>query len=632
MTKKYLAILMLILPLTSTHLSLAFNSTSKFLNRNTTIKRSISNQTQLGINVDEIEDVCVYTISNVVNNALVWDIPTNNFCDGALPVLNYSNNSDSQRFIVHKEAKYDGKMYYTIRPLNCFDDLAFKTMNSKENEKVKLGKDDNTNLEGFLSNKFAIEKQICGYAISTGASSFEKYVIPKDESAFKNNLIVQKNVTNVSNNRNCLWNFLKTDTLGIDVKNKINISGTDFKTYNVTIPMKGEYIIETEQHDSSIVDTYLELYKGDEKIAYNDDISRASNRFSRITYKFTEKGNHKVRVRGYTSNDVGNVFLTLRPKNALYFAAVYDYDKKNNNDRPGSLKNVIPYMPNYYIEIQGNRGKSAILETAANGKKKMNCDYFLFSGHGYDNISGVEFYNGISKDGFYHYNIPNLDGTKIAIWMTCHGARNYFKGRSQGEMTSMAYESVKKGADYSLGYVGEIYDTTQRAFPENFFELVNSGKTIPDAIKQATEKVKSDNWRYWNTFGKKHDDFDNPIIYKKGDSLKLSCGNGNYENSAKNVKMPLNNDITLYVDNTKCDKNDCIILSKRNREINSKFYKPQYLFKTNYLGREIELGFDCNSLTGEVTYFNVTLNSKITSYEFENMMGEPSENVIELIS
>lgn len=112
----------------------------------------------------------------------------------------------------------------------------------------------------------------------------------------------------------------------------------------------------------------------------------------------------------------------------------------------------------------------------------------------------------------------------------------------------------------------------------------------------------------------------------------MSCGNGNYENSAKNVKMPLNNDITLYVDNTKCDKNDCIILSKRNREINSKFYKPQYLFKINYLGREIELGFDCNSLTGEVTYFNVTLNSKITSYEFENMMGEPSENVIELIS
>lgn len=116
-----------------------------------------------------------------------------------------------------------------------------------------------------MSNKFAIEKQICGYTISTGASLFEKYVVPKDEYACKNNLIVQKTITNVSNNRNCRRNFLKTDTLGIDVKNKINISGPDFDTYNVTIPLKGEYIIETEQYDSSIIDTYLELYKGDKK-------------------------------------------------------------------------------------------------------------------------------------------------------------------------------------------------------------------------------------------------------------------------------------------------------------------------------------------------------------------------------
>lgn len=113
MTKKYLAVLMFILPLASTHLSPAFKSTSKFLNRNNLIKRSISNQTQLGINVDEIEDGCVYKISNVVNNALVWDIPTNNFSDGAIPILNYDDNSDSQRFVVHKKLNIMGK--YTIQ-------------------------------------------------------------------------------------------------------------------------------------------------------------------------------------------------------------------------------------------------------------------------------------------------------------------------------------------------------------------------------------------------------------------------------------------------------------------------------------------------------------------------------------
>lgn len=523
-------------------------------------------------------------------------------------------------------------MYYTITPINS-PDSTLRLENNNENATLKLGKDSNTSLEGFLSNKFIIEKSKYGYTISSGVSTFGKYIIPKDGSVSSNNTLVQKTISDATTNKNYQWLFCKTDTLGNDLKNKIYINGTNTQYFNLTPPSTGDFIIETEKCGSVIVDTYLELCdQNNNVLASSDDIFGSSNRYSRITYNFSNLNNLKVRVRGYNSRAVGCVYLTLRPKNALYFAGVYDFDK-NNNDRPSSLNNVKPYFPNYYIEVQGNRGKSAILEEAPNGKKKINCEYFVFSGHGYSNAAGVEFYNSTSPEGFTYNDIPNMNGTKIAIWMTCHGARNYFKNGISGDKTSMAYESVKNGADYSLGYVGTIYDTTQRSFPENFFEALNNGMSIPDAVDQATQWVKDDNWWWWTFFGQFADDFKNPILYKNGDSLKAECGDGNYDddkkksNTAKIVGSLSSN--KLYVDNTSQNQNSVIELSNiTSYNTNNSSYNPQYVFKANYLGAEIELGFDCNPETNNVTYYNLTYNSVITSVEFETMMGNPSQSVL----
>lgn len=592
------------------------------------IKRAISNQTGLWKNAENIDDGGVYFIRNAGNSDLVWDIPNSNYNNGTEPILYNSNGWGNQRFVVHKQAKYDNDIYYTITPLNS-PDSTLKLNNNNEDETIKLGNDTNTNLEGFLSNKFVIKKSNYGYIISTGISTFKKYIIPKNGNVSSNNTLVQKAVINATSNIDYQWLFCKTDTLGNDLKNKIYLNGTDIQYFNLTPPSTGEFVIETEQYTSTRIDTYLELYdqNNDKRLAYNDDISGSTNRYSRITYNFTDLTDVKVRVRGFSSKDVGYIYLTLRPKNPLYFVGVYDFDN-NNNDRPSSLDNVKPYFPNYYIEVQANRGKSAILETAANGKKKINCEYFVFSGHGYSNTSGVQFYNGTTTEGFYCYDIPDLTGTKIAIWMTCHGARNYFN--TEKNLTSMAYESVKKGADYSLGYVGTIYDTTQRAFPENFFEALNDGMTIPDAVNQATEWVKNDHWWYWTFFGQFADDFKNPILYKKGDVIKPSCGDGNYDDGKKktNIKTMLENldNYEIYVDNTisKPSQNPAIKFSSAKPNL----YGPKFVFKTDYLGKTIELGFVCNSKTGKITYYNLTSDCLISSNEFEVMMGKPSENIL----
>ena len=409
------------------------------------------------------------------------------------------------------------------------------------------------------------------------------------------------------------------------MKNKIYLNGTNTQYFNLTPPAIGQFVIETERYGSTYLDTYLELYDSSNKrLASNDDIHFLSNnRYSRIIYDFTDLSDVTVRVRGKTAQDQGYVYLTLRPFHSLYFAGVYDFDK-NNNDRPGSLENV--KLKNYYIEVQGNRGKDAILETAANGKQKINSEYFVFSGHGYWNAAGVEFYNGtMNQDSLEYKDIPSLKGTKIAIWMTCHGARNYHEDDSLS-LTSMAYQAVSMGADYSLGYVGEIYDTTQRAFPKDFFEEIQNGLTIPDAVSTATERVKKENKWYWSAY-KDKDDFGNPILYKKGDPLKASCGNGNYSNETSGEKQK--NQI-LFVDNTDTAQEDsCVKVLKKAPLLIPKgdFATPHYLFKTNCLGEVLYLGFECDEETGHVSYYNLSEGSEISSYEFEKIMGEPTDKV-----
>ena len=592
------------------------------------VKRAVSEQTQLWTNADKIDDGGVYFIRNANNSNFVWDMPNNNYSDGTAPILYSSTGWGNQRFIVHEQTKYGGKMYYTITPLYS-PKSTLKLGSNNENDTLKLGKDNNTSLQGFLSNKFIIEKSNYGYTISTGVSTFGKYIIPSQDNVTFNNTLVQKTISDASDNSIYQWLFCKTDTLGNDLKNKIYLNGTNTQYFNLTPPATGQFVIETERYGSTYLDTYLELYdRSNKRLASNDDIHFLSNnRYSRIIYDFTDLSDVIVRVRGKTAQDQGYVYLTLRPFHSLYFAGVYDFDK-NNNDRPGSLENV--KLKNYYIEVQGNRGTNAILETAANGKQKINSEYFVFSGHGLGDYAGVEFYNSTARDDLFYNQIPSLNGTKIAIWLSCYGARNYFKFDSSGKLTSMAYQSVTMGADYSLGYAGEIYDTTQRSFPKDFFEEIQNGLTIPDAVSTATERVKKENFWYWSLFGFSHDDFANPILYKKGDTLKTSCGNGKYNDDKSANTLTATEGQFIFVDNTDTAQEDtCVNVLKKVPLLMLKggIATPHYLFKTNYLGEVLDLGFDCDKRTGHINYYNLTAGSEITSYEFEKLMGEPTDNV-----
>ena len=625
---KTILFLLVITPILCEHNFSKNNAINQNLSK--TIKRAYSEQEELFTNVDKIDDGAVYFIRNAANTNFIWDMPNGNVAEGVEPIICTYNGFGNQRFIVREETKYNGKMYYTISPLYA----PTKTLRINDNTDKKnlvLGSDKNTSLVNFLSNKFMIEKSSYGFTITTGVSTFGKYIVPKDGQIADNVKLEQITSANVTSTKSSQWEFCKTDSLGVDLENKIRINGTSTRFFNLTPPSLGEFIIETKQYGSDLVDTYLELYdrSGNNRLAYSDDIEGANNRYSRITYNFTSVDDVQVRVRGFSANEIGYVYLLLRPKNPLYFAGVYDYDK-NNNDRPSTLKEAQQFLPNHYLDVQSNRGVDAILELAPNGKKKINSEYFVFSGHGYSNVAGVEFYNSTNPEGFLWYDIPSLNDTKIAIWMTCHGARNYFKYGSTSQMTSMAYQSIYMGADYSLGYVGSIYDTTQRAFPKKFFDALQTN-SIPDAVTIATKKTIDANWWWWTFYGKSKDDFKNPILYKKGDSLNTTCGNGNYdlEANAESMNVEMFDKISHngYVMNIDNNANDIMSINSlySNSSVESLF---PYKFISNYDGKLIKLGFKCDENTGEVIYYDFINNYEISSEEFELYMGEPNEKIL----
>lgn len=107
------------------------------LNATQSVKRAISNQTDLWINADSIDDGGVYFIKNAGNSNLVWDVPNSNYNNGTAPIIYGSNGWGNQRFVVHKQAKYGDDIYYTITPL-CSPNFTLVFNSNSENETVNI--------------------------------------------------------------------------------------------------------------------------------------------------------------------------------------------------------------------------------------------------------------------------------------------------------------------------------------------------------------------------------------------------------------------------------------------------------------------------------------------------------------
>ena len=67
------------------------------------IKKAISNQEQLWVNADSLDDGGVYFIRNCSNTTFVWDMPNSNVSSGTKPALYQQLGYGNQRFILRKQ-------------------------------------------------------------------------------------------------------------------------------------------------------------------------------------------------------------------------------------------------------------------------------------------------------------------------------------------------------------------------------------------------------------------------------------------------------------------------------------------------------------------------------------------------
>jgi hypothetical protein len=458
-------------------------------------------------------------------------------------------------------------------------------------------------------------------------------------------LLKQKLVGGFSTHPEYCWQFMKTDTLGLDVANLEYISGTQEQRFYVTPPSIGAFYIETRSYSSTrIVDTYMSLYLAgaDTKVGFDDD--SGGNLNARISHSFSDTYDYYVLLRGYSSSTSGYCYLMFRPANEVFFAGTQDYDDQGV-DRSTPLNDCKPFLQNmgYFVNVHCNLGFQEILEEASSGRKKIAGDYFVFAGHGFSNASGVVFYNGINSDGITYDELPAFANSKVVIWESCYGARNY---SYNGNLVSMAYQSVVNGAMYSLGYAGEIYSNTGNVFPAKFFEALQT-RSVEDAVTTATQWTIDSNWWYWTFFGQFNDDIANPILYKKGDSLKLSCGSGIYEANRKILGEKLSSNVSAkkrasafdlkqgmftksgYVTNSKnvIDVPSELVIKSdsfaQNLVKNSGDEIYKFVAKTK--SGDVPLAFIANTESNTVKYFQLDTQEQITASEFESLMGNPLE-------
>lgn len=456
--------------------------------------------------------------------------------------------------------------------------------------------------ESLLSDKFVFEyiPSRGTFRISSGAGIYSKYLTTSGFSTNPGTNIVQKSYLS-SYYKNFEWYLTKTDSLGLNVKNVVQIYGTSEYGYNLTIQREGVYVIETVSHNGSNVDTVLTLKSTSNQVLSSND-NNGGSVFSKITYNFTQKGDYWVRVKGANTSQYGPISIQLRPEKELFFNTIWDPVLQLDNVTELNSSIATWQSMGYYANVLANMDQSSIYEQTLSGKMKMNNDYYIFWGHG--TSGSVWFYNGPNSNDNQNLTAMELPldlSSQIAsVWLTCHGAS---LADFDGYFTSMARESVIRGAEYSVGWRGEI--SSGGVWLSNYIEALANGFTELAAVYQANEATKYDIWPLWLTAWMTNNDLWNPVVYRKNSQNQLVY-------SIANVLNPIE-----YLDD-------------------GGTAEQESLFQTNALSSVTQGDYDSNSFIFEIPGINVELlkvGETITNIPVtDDYLVEKAAQIIELLA
>ena len=495
----------------------------------------LSETMSLNTPVSQIDDGAVYYIRSAGYANRYWDVYYGNYTNGNHIQIYPSNLSTAQKFIVKKQFDHLGNTTYRISPLGAYD----KILRFANRPQTTLTLNDELYSQyDLFADKFIFEPSGTNkFLIKTGSSSFQACLIP--ESSDSGAQLISRLVSPIEDTAR--WELLKVDYLGLDVCNKVNVNGTLESRHVVCAPATADYIIETQYYPGNMADTILTLRTGSENeyLASDDDGGTGTN--ARIIYHMTKGEHYAVYLRGFHASCTGYTYLVFRPLESVYMAGTFDYEDQNV-DRISALNDAKPALLDlgYFPRVYANCPHSEVLDTDASDQKRIDHDYFIFYGHGYEETSEVAFYNGSYSNIFGWYDIPPLSNSKAVVWLACHSARPHPNGQNPSTMRSMASQTVAMGADYSVGWDGVIYNLVCNHFPTYFFSALNeNGGSVRQAVNSAVTASINAEWWWWNAgrfFIHPLDDFDHPITYPIENTSDYIQTNGEGLRPSENIQ------------------------------------------------------------------------------------------------
>ena len=447
----------------------------------------VTGHSELWEPVTEIEDGSVYMIRSAQNPDLVWDLTNGSLNNGTKVQLYNINYTQAQKFYVKKQFDVNGYETYRFSPLYNYDKVLRVTSKS-QNANVQLADETYTDLHLF-SDKFAILKihssiptqfaitscvnQDTGMKISVNSLASGQKLVNKTHSYYVSNMITT-------------WEFIKTDYVGLHVKNKTWVEGTSDFRYVARVPFTGRYVIETSAYYSSQVDTVLVLKRDSDGVvvATNDD--GGEGYFSKIVYNFQTTEEFSIFVRGYNDDCRGSCYLLLRPEKTIYLSGTYDIDN-HHHDRTKALNESKPYLRSmgYFPEVETNFNHDSIFnEYDWEGGLKMDRDYYFFRGHGGNDGTCAVYFDGANPDWVHNSQIPTLTRAGLVAWIICSGANEPTSGTDH----CMARATAMMGAQHSLGFRKNIGTNAADTFTKKFIQNLAS-YSLEESIKRAVQST-----------------------------------------------------------------------------------------------------------------------------------------------
>lgn len=335
------------------------------------------------------------------------------------------------------------------------------------------------------------------------------------------------------------------ETITLNNKYFISLSGSETKSYQITIPDNKFYAVETLPFVNYIADTYLSVSNLTPGTFNNNDDSGIGN-CSLLT--FSNQGGRTITITvGIRENSPsGNFYLQVRKQQAVYYGFDYSTLVARNDDIYSNLNTLadltIPYnsFANLYDSYKfENKLSSHFIQNDDRNFNRYNSEIMFFAGHGMKDVATGQYghkmafaktndeYNNEPKFSTVNINnIGDMSNVKLAVWASCYSANT-----NNEYSTSFVDKSVAVGAETALGYVNSVDSTSAKRFTDHLFERMSLGWPVGSAARYAANRLvlPQDDAQYYTIAGSTSTSLDSPVYIKTNTQTQVSYEHKYYD-------------------------------------------------------------------------------------------------------